>query len=197
MWCKILIQSIPSCQWASNSVYYLLGLWSRLVSSVPYLKGDAPSLLDEFVPKITESFITSRFNSVQVFPIICAWFTYCLLRNSRLYVFNLILLSMRQLSEILFVCFLQAGLPDDLSENPLDNAELLQDQLDCFPYLCRFQVSYIFLSFLSFFDERKKQKDSKGGYKQSSRRRQIKTNRNFNSKLFSISCTCLKCHKFD
>ncbi|KAK8609422.1 hypothetical protein V6N13_061871 [Hibiscus sabdariffa] len=33
----------------------------------------------------------------------------------------------------------QAGFPDDLSENPLDNVELLQDQLDCFPYLCRFQ----------------------------------------------------------
>uniref|UniRef100_A0A0R0K1I1 Importin N-terminal domain-containing protein n=1 Tax=Glycine max TaxID=3847 RepID=A0A0R0K1I1_SOYBN len=94
---EFTLKSLQSWQWASNSVYYLLGLWSRLVSSVPYLKGDAPSLLDEFVPKITESFITSRFNSVQ------------------------------------------AGLPDDLSENPLDNAELLQDQLDCFPYLCRFQ----------------------------------------------------------
>lgn len=53
-------------KWASSSVYYLLGLWSRLVTSVPYLKGDAPSLLDEFVPKITEGFITSRFDSVQV-----------------------------------------------------------------------------------------------------------------------------------
>ncbi|GAU33650.1 hypothetical protein TSUD_310580 [Trifolium subterraneum] len=93
---EFTLKSLQSWQWASNSVYYLLGLWSRLVSSVPYLKGDAPSLLDEYVPKITESFITSRFNSVQ------------------------------------------AGLPDDL-ENPLDNAELLQDQLDCFPYLCRFQ----------------------------------------------------------
>ncbi|KAA8519254.1 hypothetical protein F0562_013510 [Nyssa sinensis] len=90
-------KSLQSWQWASSSVYYLLGLWSRLVTSVPYLKGDAPSLLDEFVPKITEGFITSRFDSVQ------------------------------------------AGFPDDLSENPLDNVELLQDQLDCFPYLCRFQ----------------------------------------------------------
>ncbi|GAB4836168.1 hypothetical protein Ancab_001081 [Ancistrocladus abbreviatus] len=90
-------KSLQSWQWASSSVYYLLGLWSRLVSSVPYLKADAPSLLDEFVPKITEGFITSRFDSVQ------------------------------------------AGLPDDLSENPLDNVELLQDQLDCFPHLCRFQ----------------------------------------------------------
>ncbi|KAF6163853.1 hypothetical protein GIB67_024708 [Kingdonia uniflora] len=90
-------KSLQSWQWASSSVYYLLGLWSRLVTSVPYLKGDTPTLLDEFVPKITEGFITSRFDSVQ------------------------------------------SGLPDDLSENPLDNVELLQDQLECFPYLCRFQ----------------------------------------------------------
>ncbi|XP_058078819.1 uncharacterized protein LOC131227118 isoform X2 [Magnolia sinica] len=90
-------KSLQSWQWASSSVYYLLGLWSRLVTSVPYLKGDTPSLLDEFVPKITEGFITSRLDSVQ------------------------------------------AGFPDDLSENPLDNVELLQDQLECFPYLCKFQ----------------------------------------------------------
>ncbi|XP_057807952.1 uncharacterized protein LOC131022474 isoform X1 [Salvia miltiorrhiza] len=90
-------KSLLSWQWASGSVYYLLGLWSRLVSSVPYLKGDAPSLLDEFVPKITEGFITSRLDSAQT------------------------------------------GLPDDISEHPLDNVDLLQDQLDCFPHLCRFQ----------------------------------------------------------
>ncbi|XP_020528285.1 exportin-7 isoform X3 [Amborella trichopoda] len=90
-------RSLQSWQWASSSVYYLLGLWSRLVTSVPYLKSDTPSLLDEFVPKITEGFIASRFSSVQ------------------------------------------AALLDDLSEDPLDNVELLQDQLDSFPYLCRFQ----------------------------------------------------------
>ncbi|KAK9156564.1 hypothetical protein Scep_003138 [Stephania cephalantha] len=94
---EFTLKSLQSWQWASTSVYYLLGLWSRLVTSVPYLKGDSPSMLDEFVPKITEGFITSRFDSVQ------------------------------------------AGFPEDLSENPLDNVELLQDQLDCFPYLCRFQ----------------------------------------------------------
>ncbi|KAL3628310.1 hypothetical protein CASFOL_027356 [Castilleja foliolosa] len=93
----------PGCQGLADhdnyhdSVYYLLGLWSRLVSSVPYLKGDAPCLLDEFVPKITEGFITSRLDSAQ------------------------------------------ADLPDDISEHPLDNVDLLQDQLDCFPHLCRFQ----------------------------------------------------------
>ncbi|KAK4771663.1 hypothetical protein SAY87_032195 [Trapa incisa] len=94
---QFTLKSLQSWQWASSSVYYLLGLWSRLVSSLPYLKADAPSMLDEFVPKITEGFITSRFDSIQ------------------------------------------AGFEEDLSENPLDNIELLHDQLDCFPSLCRFQ----------------------------------------------------------
>ncbi|CAH9134813.1 unnamed protein product [Cuscuta epithymum] len=93
---EFTMKSIQSWQWASRSVYYLLGLWSRLVSSLPYLKGDTPSLLNEFVPEIAKCYITSRFDSFQ------------------------------------------AGLPDP-SENPLDNVELLQDQLECLPYLCRFQ----------------------------------------------------------
>ena len=36
---------------------------SRLVSSMPYLKGDAPSQLDVYVPKITRAYITSRLES--------------------------------------------------------------------------------------------------------------------------------------
>jgi hypothetical protein len=32
----------------------------RLVSSMPYLKGDSPSLLEANVPKITQAYITSR-----------------------------------------------------------------------------------------------------------------------------------------
>ncbi|CAL5431401.1 unnamed protein product [Camellia sinensis] len=94
---EFTLKSLQSWQWASSSVYYLLGLWSRLVTSVPYLKGNAPNLLNEFVPKIIEHFISSKFDSIQ------------------------------------------AGLSDDLSEDPLDNVELLQDQLECIPYLCRFQ----------------------------------------------------------
>lgn len=59
------VSSLNSWQWASGSVYYLLGLWLRLVSSMPYLKGDAPSQLDTFVPKITRAYITSRLESVR------------------------------------------------------------------------------------------------------------------------------------
>ncbi|GAQ78625.1 Nuclear transport receptor RanBP16 [Klebsormidium nitens] len=62
---EFTIKSLQSWQWASGSVYYLLGLWSRLVSSMPYLKSDSPSLLEGFVPKITEAYITSRLDSVQ------------------------------------------------------------------------------------------------------------------------------------
>ncbi|GLT76401.1 hypothetical protein SLA2020_480630 [Shorea laevis] len=94
---EFTLKSLQSWQWASSSVYHLLGLWSRLVASIPYLKSDAPSSLDEFVPKITEGFISSRFNS------------------------------------------LQSGFADDNSENLLDNVEVLQDQLDYLPHLCRFQ----------------------------------------------------------
>ncbi|XP_010558032.1 PREDICTED: exportin-7-like isoform X2 [Tarenaya hassleriana] len=94
---EFTLKSLQSWQWASSSVYYLLGMWSRLVASVPYLKGDSPSLLDEFVPKITEEFIISRFNSVQ------------------------------------------AGILNDPTDHPLDKIDVLQDELDCFPYLCRFQ----------------------------------------------------------
>ena len=61
---EFTLTSLQSWQWASSSVYYLLCLWSRLVSSVPYLKGDAPSMLGAYVPRITETFITSRLDSV-------------------------------------------------------------------------------------------------------------------------------------
>ncbi|KAF5750329.1 exportin-7 isoform X1 [Tripterygium wilfordii] len=81
----------------SLQLWQLLGLWSRLVSSVRYLKTDSPNNLHEYVPKIIEVFISSRFDSF--------------------------------LSKV----------SDELSEDPVDNVELLQDQLDFFPHLCRFQ----------------------------------------------------------
>ena len=55
------VQSLKAWQWASGSIHYLLGLWSRLVSSAAYLKGDAPSLLDTFAPKIIEAYVSSRW----------------------------------------------------------------------------------------------------------------------------------------
>ncbi|KAH7288361.1 hypothetical protein KP509_31G023600 [Ceratopteris richardii] len=94
---EFTIQSLQSWQWASNSVYYLLGLWSRLVSSVPFLKINSPTFLDGYVPQITEAYISSRFDAVQ------------------------------------------AVAQGTITEDPLENEELLHDQLDNLPYLCRFQ----------------------------------------------------------
>ncbi|KAH9602303.1 hypothetical protein KSS87_012981 [Heliosperma pusillum] len=93
------LKSLKSWKWASSSVYYLLGLWSRMVQALPHLKGDFPGIirLDELVPKILEGFISSRFDS------------------------------------------LQTEFPDDLVEDPLDKIDVMQDQLDFYPHLCRFQ----------------------------------------------------------
>ena len=73
---SMTISSLQSWQWASQSVYYLLGLWSRLVSSMPYLKGDSPSLLEANVPKITEAYISFRWAApgMRVVWCVCAAF---------------------------------------------------------------------------------------------------------------------------
>mmetsp|Transcript_23338 Transcript_23338/g.78457 ORF Transcript_23338/g.78457 Transcript_23338/m.78457 type:complete len:1080 (-) Transcript_23338:139-3378(-) len=59
------IDSFQHWQWASNSVYYLLSLWSRLVASIPYLKGDASSHLEKYVPQVTRAFILSRIECIR------------------------------------------------------------------------------------------------------------------------------------
>ena len=55
------VQSLNSWQWAAGRVYYLLALWSRLVTSMPYLKGDTPSLMETNVPKIVQAYLNSRW----------------------------------------------------------------------------------------------------------------------------------------
>ncbi|CAO2822375.1 unnamed protein product [Amaranthus hypochondriacus] len=95
---ELTLKSLQSWKWTSSSIYYLLRLWSGIVTSLPHLKDLPENLrLDEIVPKIFEGFISSRFES------------------------------------------LQAGTSDDLSEYPLEKIELVLDQLDVFPYLCRYQ----------------------------------------------------------
>eukprot|EP00803_Ostreobium_quekettii_P004119 evm.model.scf_281.4 EVM.evm.TU.scf_281.4 scf_281:37255-51104(+) len=59
------MQSLNSWQWAASSMYYLLALWSRLVTSMPYLKGDSPSLMEANVPKIVHAYLTSRLDCVR------------------------------------------------------------------------------------------------------------------------------------
>lgn len=61
---KFTIASFNSWEWASNSIFYLLSLWSRLVMSLPYLKNDT-SQLQKFVPEVLTCYITTRLESVR------------------------------------------------------------------------------------------------------------------------------------
>lgn len=51
-------------QFAPNSVHYLLGLWQRMVASVPYVKATEPHLLETYTPEVTKAYISSRLESV-------------------------------------------------------------------------------------------------------------------------------------
>jgi exportin-7 len=53
-------------QVASNSMYYLLGMWSRLISSMHYLKADRTvyDLLNSVIPAVIETYVTARLESV-------------------------------------------------------------------------------------------------------------------------------------
>jgi exportin-7 len=58
------VDSFKHWEWASNSVHYLLSLWSRLVASMPYLKGETPSHLESYVPQVITAFVNSRMELV-------------------------------------------------------------------------------------------------------------------------------------
>jgi exportin-7 len=58
------ITSLRMPHFSSNSLYYLLSLWQRMVSSVPYVKTQEPHNLETYTPDITKSYITSRLELV-------------------------------------------------------------------------------------------------------------------------------------
>ena len=60
------IESFGAWKWAGNSVHYLLSLWDRLISSIPYIKSERPHMLETHSPGITEAYIRSRIESVEV-----------------------------------------------------------------------------------------------------------------------------------
>ncbi|XP_046909071.2 ran-binding protein 16 [Dermatophagoides farinae] len=58
------ITSLRMWSVASNSIHYLLTLWQKLVTSVPYVKATEPHLLERFAPEVTRAYITSRLEMV-------------------------------------------------------------------------------------------------------------------------------------
>ncbi|KAF7412415.1 hypothetical protein HZH66_001311 [Vespula vulgaris] len=63
---RLKIQSLQMWQFAPNSLHYLLTLWQRMVSSMPYVKAGDPHLLNTYTPEIANAYITSRLESVAV-----------------------------------------------------------------------------------------------------------------------------------
>lgn len=61
---KFTVQSLQMWQFAPNSVHYLLSLWQRMVTSVPYVKSEQPHYLNTYTPEITKAYIQSRLESV-------------------------------------------------------------------------------------------------------------------------------------
>jgi exportin-7 len=58
-------KSFQAWQWAPNSVYYLLSLWSRLVASIAYLQQNEDTKLEGVAPTILEAYVQSRLGSVE------------------------------------------------------------------------------------------------------------------------------------
>lgn len=64
------VQSIRNWQYSTNSIHYLLALWSRLVAAVPYVRPDTGAqghtqALEKQVLAVVEAYIESMLNSVE------------------------------------------------------------------------------------------------------------------------------------
>ncbi|OQS03410.1 exportin, partial [Thraustotheca clavata] len=62
------VKSFTQWQWSANSVHYLLGLWSRLVAALPYVRTErngaaSIAFLDNSIPRIVQSYVQSRLDS--------------------------------------------------------------------------------------------------------------------------------------
>lgn len=60
------VMSLRLCSFSPSSLHYLLSLWQRMASSVPYVKAQEPHMLDKFVPDITKAYIESRLESAVI-----------------------------------------------------------------------------------------------------------------------------------
>ncbi|CAI5993163.1 unnamed protein product, partial [Closterium sp. NIES-64] len=137
---EFTITSLQSWQWASGSVYFLLGLWSRLVSSMAYTKSDCPSQLTP-----AQLSLFQAHSCAPPWPILPSCFPPAAPCSSPSTFSSPPQPSLPPQTPLtsgrVAVCIScwASVLQNNLSEDPLDNDEQLQDQLDNLPYLCRFQ----------------------------------------------------------
>eukprot|EP01147_Barroeca_monosierra_P003947 gene3947-6410_t len=57
---RFTLISLENWDLSANSVHYLLGLWERLVSGIPYLKSDKEHFLTEYTPQVFTAYWKSR-----------------------------------------------------------------------------------------------------------------------------------------
>nr|XP_047127698.1 exportin-7 [Hydra vulgaris] len=62
---KFTVTSLRVLHFAPNSLYYLLNMWQKMVSSCPFIQATDTHLLEQFTPEITEAYVTSRLESVK------------------------------------------------------------------------------------------------------------------------------------
>ena len=69
--CNFTVQSVRNWQYCTNSIHYLLALWTRLVAAVPYVRSDSGSrghvqALEKQILTVCEQYITSMLASVEM-----------------------------------------------------------------------------------------------------------------------------------
>jgi len=104
------VQSLRSGATVSNSVFYILQLWSRMVTSVAYLRGEGESMLERYVPEVTQTYIASKVTAAR------------------------------------------AALEANPQDDPMEDEEMLVDQLDSASPLCRYQYEGTAHFLLSLMD---------------------------------------------
>eukprot|EP00697_Spironema_sp_BW2_P016657 gnl/Spiro4/8034_TR4230_c0_g1_i1.p1 gnl/Spiro4/8034_TR4230_c0_g1~~gnl/Spiro4/8034_TR4230_c0_g1_i1.p1 ORF type:complete len:1070 (+),score=209.44 gnl/Spiro4/8034_TR4230_c0_g1_i1:195-3404(+) len=58
-------KALQNWEWTVKGLEFILGVWAHLVSSLPNLKHDHPTLLETYVPQLIQTFVTSRLASVE------------------------------------------------------------------------------------------------------------------------------------
>lgn len=69
--CNFTVQSVRNWQYCTNSIHYLLALWTRLVAAVPYVRTDSGArghvqALEKQILTVCEQYISSMITSVEL-----------------------------------------------------------------------------------------------------------------------------------
>ena len=65
--CQFSIDSFRSWQLSSSSQHYILQLWSRMVSAMPYVREEAGAgghLLKEYVPRVVQAYVDGKLQEI-------------------------------------------------------------------------------------------------------------------------------------